>query len=144
MSVSELQPAPFRHRLRWYQCSLRTLLLVMLLACIGMSWVGATMQRAKGQREAVQAITKVGGRIAYDYDRDDASLEFRGCLLLPPPPAPLWLRNLLGDDVFTHVVLVDLCGTPVTDAGLEHLEGLTHLEYVCLITPMLRNRGLGT
>ncbi len=52
-------------RLRWYQYSLRSLCLVMLLACIGMSWVGVKMQRARRQREAVEAIKKLGGEVTW-------------------------------------------------------------------------------
>ena len=33
----------------------------MFLACIGMSWVGVKMQQARRQKEAVEAIKKLGG-----------------------------------------------------------------------------------
>jgi hypothetical protein len=39
---------------RWFQYSLRSLLLPMLLASIGMSWVAVRLQRARWQKEAVQ------------------------------------------------------------------------------------------
>jgi len=51
-----------RARRRWYQYSLRTLLLVMLLASVGISWFAVKMQRARKQREAVEAIRGLGGR----------------------------------------------------------------------------------
>ena len=46
-------------RLRWFQFRLRSLFIVMLLACIGMSWVGVKMQRARRQKETVEADTEV-------------------------------------------------------------------------------------
>ena len=39
-----------------------------------------------------------------------------------------WLRNLLGDDFFSHVGIVELTGREITDAGLEHLKNLTQLK----------------
>ncbi len=54
----------FRRR---FQYSLRTLMLVMTLACLGMSWLGVEMQRTKRQREVVDTMTKLGGSVIYDY-----------------------------------------------------------------------------
>ena len=57
-------------RLRWYQFRLRSLFRRHVLACIGMSWVGVKMQRARRQKEAVEEIKKLGGEVAYDYQVD--------------------------------------------------------------------------
>ena len=48
-------------RLRWYQFTLRSLFIVMFLACIGMSWVSIKMQQARKQKEAVEWINRLGG-----------------------------------------------------------------------------------
>ena len=51
-------PKPKR---RWYQYSLRTLLLFMVLCAIACSWFAVKMQRVKRQQEAVEAIREAGG-----------------------------------------------------------------------------------
>ena len=78
-------------RRRWFQYSLRTLLVLMLLVCIGMGWLAVKMQRVRREREAVAAIERLGGWCVYG-DPDSAE-ESRG---------RAWLRKLLGDDFFTH------------------------------------------
>ena len=55
------------HIFRWrFQYSLRSLFLVMFLACIGMSWIGVGVQKARRQKEAVEEIKKLGGTVFYD------------------------------------------------------------------------------
>lgn len=44
---------------RWFSYRLQILLALMLLAGIGVSWFAMTIQRAKMQREAVEAIVKL-------------------------------------------------------------------------------------
>jgi len=50
----------------WLQFSLRTLLVFMLLLSLPLGWFAMKMQRASRQREAVEAILKVGGTAWYD------------------------------------------------------------------------------
>jgi hypothetical protein len=59
-------PSPKRRR-RFLQFSVRTLLVFVLLVSIGMSWFAVKMQKARRQREAVEAIVKAGRLVAYDY-----------------------------------------------------------------------------
>jgi hypothetical protein len=125
-------------RLRWYQFTLRSLFIVMFLACIGMSWVSVKMQRARRQREAVDAIEKVGGAVFYDYEFDSAGVPTPGV----EPSSPKWLRSVLGDDFFANVVSVVLDSTEVTDAGLEHLWGLTQLHTLSLHSTHVTDAGL--
>ena len=106
-----LNPQPRR---RWFQYSLRTLLLFMLLVSIGMSWVAVRIQRARRQREAVEAIQKLGGLVRYDYQVQQSGNPLPGA----GPPGPAWLRNLLGEDIFARVVGVSFASSSVTDAGL--------------------------
>jgi hypothetical protein len=42
-----------RPKRRWFQYSLRTLLVFMVLASIPMSWLAVKMQQARRQREAL-------------------------------------------------------------------------------------------
>ena len=73
----------------------------MLLACIGMSWVGVKIQQARKQKEVVVEIKKLGGWVRYDYEVDSAGNEIPGA----QPTNPKWLRILLGDDFFSLHVL---------------------------------------
>lgn len=115
------EPQSASRKRRWYQYSLRTLLIVMVLASVGMSWLTVKMRRAARQREAVEAIRKLGGWVVYDYQSGSAAR--------PTPPGPAWLRRLLGDDFFAEV----------TDVQVNREAGLTHLTSF----PKLRDLGLG-
>jgi hypothetical protein len=125
-----------RHRttengLRWHQYSLRGLLLLMLLASIGMIPVAIGMQRANKQREAAEAIQKLGGSVTYD-----------GLMVTGEPPGPAWLHALLGKDVLVTLTFVKLDKTTVTDADLEHLKGLSHLRWLSLEDTNITDAGL--
>ena len=145
---------------RWFQFSLRSLLVFVLIVSIAMSWVGVKMERARKQREAVEVIRKVGGGVSH-----------AGFLM---PLVPKWARAVFGEDFFFDVVAVyafgvsaragdqtdfgddevaylkrltsltflELRGTQVTDAGLEHLEGLTNLESLDLSDTQVTAQGV--
>jgi hypothetical protein len=154
------QPEAPARKLRWFQYSLRSLLLVMLLASIGMSWVAVRMQRARRQKDAVEEITNLGGEVMYDYEVQ-ANRRFP----LAQPPGPAWLRSLLGEDFFATVVhayptasvtdanlehlktltqlrLLVIEGGQITDAGLEHLKGLTGLRVLSISGTQVTDAGL--
>jgi hypothetical protein len=119
---------------RWYQYSLRTLLIFVTLCAFACSWFAVKMQQARKQREAVVAIRKLGGLTAYDYQ--ETGYPYR------EPPGPIWLRRLLGDDFFANVAWVSFCHTQATDAGLEHLKGLTKLDHLYLTDTEVTGDGL--
>ncbi len=74
---------------RWLTFSLRGLLVVLTVVCL---WLGRQVERARKQREAVDAIQAVGGTIEYDWLR-------RG----EPRRGPVWLQRLIGDEFFQGV-----------------------------------------
>ena len=53
-------------RLR-FQFSIRSLLLLTVVVAIPCSWLAVEREQARKQREAVEAIEKLGGWVAYDY-----------------------------------------------------------------------------
>jgi hypothetical protein len=140
----------------------------VLLVSIALSWLAVKLERARSQRQAVEAIVQSGGVVWYDYQLNDRGQYY---VSRPKPPFPTWMRQLLGDDFFFDVLNVDagdftdktmthlaqlsrlkrlgLTDTQVTDAGLAHLEGLTNLEWLSLSgtqvsdAGMERLRGLG-
>ena len=119
-------PEPKR---RWYQYRLRTLLVFVLLVSIGLSWFAVKLNQARKQREAVEAITKLGGYVR----EDDAT-----------PPGLDWLLRGLGDDFFGSVSYVNLDkgGSRITDATLAHLKALPRLRTLMLNGTNVGNAGL--
>lgn len=127
--------------------SVRALMLLVLVLGGGFGWV---VHRAHLQRDAVAAIKRSGGSVAYSWDWEDG-LPLRGPR---KPPGPLWLRRLFGPDFFDTVTHVRLqgpkCGdealsaacsmpwlkelkvidTSVTDAGAEELWRLSRLRIL--------------
>ena len=85
-------------RLR-FQFSILALLLLTLVVAVPCSWLATEMKAAKKQQEAVEEIEKAG-QVVFDYELDPDGRWMAGAT----PPGPPWLRNLLGDDLFTDVV----------------------------------------
>ena len=52
---------------RWYQYSLRTLLIVMVLFCFLFAWVGVKIREGIKQRNVVEWVEQMGGEVYYDY-----------------------------------------------------------------------------
>jgi len=54
-------PVETKRKRRWFQCSLRTLLVLMLVFACGFGWLAYQIKRAREQWQAVAAIEKLGG-----------------------------------------------------------------------------------
>jgi hypothetical protein len=113
---------------RWLQFSIRTVLVIVTLLCVGLSiWVAA----AERPRRAVAAIKELGGRLGCT-DKAGSGESF--------PIA--FLRRWLPQAYFDEVVSVELGNTQVTDAGLAHLEGVTELQLLYLGNTQITDAGL--
>ena len=67
------------------------------------------MKVAREQKETVEAITRLGGGVGYDYDLAHP-------IYTPTAqPSRPWLRNVFGDDYFKNVDEADLNNAKVTD-----------------------------
>ena len=77
---------PPKRKRRWFQYSLRTLLLLTMALGIGSRWITVRAQR---QKAAVDAILNDGGAVVYDYQIDAAG----GVIPDAKPPGPDWLRK---------------------------------------------------
>ena len=107
---------PKRSR-RLLRYSLRTLLVVVLVASV---WAAYRANQAHRQRLAVAKIRDLGGQVFYDYERDakDAQIYIQG----PVPPGPDWLRELVGIDWLSEVIVIRL-----RDVGDEEVALLADL-----------------
>jgi Leucine-rich repeat (LRR) protein len=143
-----------KRKRRWFQFSLRTLLIVTLVVAIPCAWVGRKIERKRRERAAVALIENLGGHVVYNYQTDGTREPF----------GPAWLRELLGKDFFSEVDRIRLMsvtddvlqqlkqfgelrsllldGSGITDPGLEHLEGLTHLSDLNLSRTAITDAGL--
>jgi hypothetical protein len=114
---------------RWYQFSLKTLLVLLTLLCLGPGgFVAYEQNRAWRQKGAVAAIEELGGAVGY-------------CRAVPVRSA--MLRRILGDDTFAVVESVDFWNpSRVTDADLKHLASLSRLKTLHLDNSQVTDGGL--
>ena len=145
-----------------FQFSIRSLLLLTVAVAIPFSWLAVEIKWTREQKEAVEALMKMGGSVYYDYEIDVFSYQtIRGA----HPPGPAWLRAVIGDDFLINPVYVglpqkvsdvdlkhlegmkqlrilDLSNTRITDTGLEHLKELTQLRWLDLGHTKVSNEGV--
>ena len=134
---------------RWYQFSLKTLLVFITLICLGPGGIVAyEQQKARRQRAAVASIEKIGGRVDYD----DEAVK-RSALM----------RVILGDDQCAHVSsislrppesrqgfpalqkfpeLTDLYVNHASNSDLVHLKPLANLQWLDLRETEVTSEGL--
>ena len=150
-------------RLR-FQFSIRSLLALVVVVALPFSWLAVEMKKAREQKAAVTEINKIGG-VAYDYDDHFTTRLNRGVWpvnhggvwpvnggfwpdfgggvwLVERPPGPAWLQKLLPDDFFAEVATVGFDASQITDAGLEHLDGLSQLQLLSLADTQVTDAGL--
>ncbi|MBN2291622.1 MAG: hypothetical protein JXM70_04305 [Pirellulales bacterium] len=125
--MSDSQPP--KPKLRWYQFSLRTLLIVTLIAAIGFAWVGYRIQRVRNQISATAELEKLGADIGF-YSQVDWNE-------LPTPDRWLWKCF---DDNPVHYI--NSSRTPITDTNLKHLKELTNLRVLKLVDTQVTDNGL--
>jgi hypothetical protein len=132
-----------RRKRRWFQFSLRTMLLAVLVVSMLLSWVACEMQEGTRQRAALQAVKELGGRVNYDHPNRKTTRSAltryvedhfpRGISLIVLEGPAVCDASLEQLSMLTHVTRLNILRAPnVTDAGLEHLKGLTSLESLIL------------
>ncbi len=130
----------FRGR-RWYQFSLRSLLVFTLILGAAGGWLGKKIEQKRRERLAVEAIRKAGS-IASSFN----------------PSGPRWLQSVLGENLFSEVdrvdvmagddtvlaqldplrdvVVLNIAGSRITERGLneclDHLKDLPRLRTLCV------------
>jgi hypothetical protein len=146
---------PPKRKLRWFQFSLRSLLVMTLIVGLVMTtWIVPIKRRANKQDAAVVAILNSGGSVVYDYQKDALRMGIRN----PEPPGLRWLRAVLGDNYRAEVVEVQLysgvgagmAGRPYrhmtpdtfTDAEAEKLAACTELRLLVLADTKITDAGI--
>jgi hypothetical protein len=66
---------PKRKR-RWFQFSLRTLLIGVTVAALACGWLVRRVEQKRNEREAAEAIVKLGGFAFYDCEWTTQGLNF--------------------------------------------------------------------
>ena len=127
-------------RRRWYQFTLRTLLIAVTVAGCGLGWLGFKIRAAREQQAAIAVIYELGGRTLY-ADEFDADGNYVPCAA-PELPGPQWLQGVLGADFYRSVQAAFLSQAPITDATLEKLQGLSQLRILWLDGTPLTDAGL--
>ena len=129
---------------RWFQFSLRTLLLAVLVVAV---WLGWYCDRARRQKQSVTAISRLGGWVYYDYELVNDKYDPQAASWVPG-----WLRSQLGVDFFHNVVEVNLVyhydkgkrldNAQVTDGALYRLDGFPRLRRLLLYEGQATDQGL--
>jgi hypothetical protein len=133
-TISSTEPASPKPKLRWYQFSLRMLLIVVTLFAVAFSWFAVKMGQARRQREAVEAIRQTQSQFQdgmRHYHNAYYSFEIDGDgnpVVDASPSIPNWLVDWLGEDFFYNVNSVTLEVTP--KQGLEVLKSFPQLRRV--------------
>jgi len=129
---------PSKPKLRWYQFSLRSLLLFVLVAGMGFGWLGSMVQPIRNEVNAVAEIQGMGGTVTRGLVKiSDSSFETR---LKRKTGFDQWLRRRLGAGHAAN--RVELKDTGVTDADLATLKHLPDLEYLTLANTQITDAGL--
>ena len=140
---------PPKRKRRWFQFSLRTLMIVTVIVAIPCAWLGRKIERKRRERAALKTIEECGGYVMYDYQSEEQGG------VKAEPPGPKWLREILGDDFFgeatsfssqaaaddaetsrlkdalrelPYLKSVDMCAPHITDSGLVGFARLTQIE----------------
>ncbi len=152
-------PAPHSWR-RYLRFSLRGLIFLVILVEAGFGWI---VRQAHIQRDAVAAIRKAGGHVAYSWEWDHGKAIPGG-----GPWAASWIVESIGVDFFGHVTHVEIGGTSrpadtvlaevgrlnqlqrlwlsntsvITEAELVDLDGLTKTSFVVVNSSQVTDAGL--
>ena len=167
MSMRDSRPP--KPKLRWYQFSLRRLMVFVLICGVVSAWVGWKLEQTRRELMVVARIESLGGSVVMSPPRigshwitrhfgtvtqanlSDTQLTDAGLESLKGLPS-LDALDLPGTQItdaglehlkhLPHVSALNIGNTQVTDAGLEHLKGLTTLETLKLDDTQVTDEGV--
>jgi hypothetical protein len=113
---------------REFQFSLRSLLILTTLLCLGPgAYIAWERDQCHRGTEILVQIDKLGGLMEPDSQ-----------------PRPAWLRAVLGDNAFRQVYIISLEKSNVVDADLAQLSGLPGLQTLWLGNSQVTDTGLAS
>jgi hypothetical protein len=145
---------PPKRKRRWFQFSLRRLLIFTMLVAVLGGWLGNKIEQKRRQRAAAAAIIKNSGSVSYD----DGIVKDKPGYRQPAgavPFGPAWLRAILGDNFFSEVDCIYCVTAPeslkefpqlrslrlmswgITDEAVESVKTLKELRDLGLIDTKL-------
>ena len=122
-----------QRRFSRFRLSVRALMGVVLVLAVGM---GCYVRSVATQRDAVAAIRRAGGSVAYDWrwEGNKGTFMYSG-----KPLAPRWLAKVVPADYIATVISVDLDlparaggANPIDGETLAHIGRLSHLNSLWL------------
>jgi hypothetical protein len=143
---------PTEPKRRWYQFSLRTLVVFVTICAIPCSWLAVKMKQARVENAAIEKLP--ARQIGWHYD---LSVRFVSLSRNAGLEHLKKLRNLevlkldgwqFSDSALEHlyglsqIQCLELWYTQITDAGLKHLEYLPKLERLDLRGTHITDDGL--
>ena len=129
------EKAAGRPRRRWFQFSVRSVLIAMTLFGV---WFGLRMDRARRQQKAV-VVLRERGNVLYESHFQGPGLSAR--FGKPAPWGPKWLRAIVGDDFFDRVRAVRLTESP-NDDDLAYLRDLPDVESLIISSTHVTGKGI--
>ena len=122
--MTDASSSPSNPRLRWFQFSLRTAMIVVTLVAGLLAGWRVYNEPYRRQREVMAYILDLRG----GYQTE--------------PGGPSWLRGLFSEDSFPNIIEISLFGDRVSDASLVRLEGLANLQVLRLCHTQVSDVGL--
>ena len=115
-------------RRSWARFSLRTLIVMTLVASFAFGWLGMLKERGKKRAEAIAAIRAKGGTVHYKIERP-----------VVKNSTPTWyqsidkfVRKQLGNDAIDEVKAINLFAKQIDVFDLRYLEPFPELEILHL------------
>jgi hypothetical protein len=96
MMATQSHATPGARKYRWYQYSLRAILMTVAVVAAGCGLVMLRVNEVRSQREVIHAIEGSGGLFIY-WGKNTFLFQL-------DPPGPAWLRSVLGDFYFASSV----------------------------------------
>jgi hypothetical protein len=113
----------------WMRFSLRAVILVLTMGCIGLAYF---FNHCRRERAAVDAVVRAGGKVSFERQGET-----------PTQKVPVWLRSLLGEEPFRTPLYVTLRGKEIDDEFLaSHLPAFGSAERLVIKSPNVSDKGL--
>jgi hypothetical protein len=136
---------PPKRKRRWFQFSLRSLLVFTLIVAIPCAWLAREIERKRHEREAAETIVKLHGDVWYSDQLIVPSGQTPG---VHNPAGPAWLREIMGQNFFDEIEEVNFFHNPdwgsaqISDERLDCLTPLTELKSLSLAASDVTDAGM--